>query len=151
MTELLVYSRKTYTHAQGLSCCFRQWRAESHCRFLHGYALQVEIVFSGGTDENGWVADFGALKPIKAWLEEQFDHKLLVAEDDPMHIALACLGVQGLAQVNLVKATGCEAFARMIYEYVQGWCTQTYAGRINCVDVSVHEHAGNSAGVISVD
>ena len=33
-------STKTYGHEEGLSCCFRQWRAtHSHCRLLHGYAL----------------------------------------------------------------------------------------------------------------
>ena len=30
-----------------------------------------------------WVMDFGGLKPIKAWLEDLFDHTLLINEDDP--------------------------------------------------------------------
>ena len=24
---------------------FRQWRADSHCRFMHGYSLEFEFVF----------------------------------------------------------------------------------------------------------
>ena len=32
-------SSKTYGHEIGLSAAFRQWRAQSHCRLIHGYAL----------------------------------------------------------------------------------------------------------------
>ena len=40
------YSTKTYDHNEGLSCAFRQWRAEdSHCRFIHGYAIAVSLTF----------------------------------------------------------------------------------------------------------
>lgn len=38
-------STKLYGHEIGLSAAFRQWRAESHCRFLHGYALAVRFEF----------------------------------------------------------------------------------------------------------
>ena len=57
MTRFL--SSKKYGHERGLSAAFRQWRAVSHCRFMHGYSLEFEFVF--GThqlDENNWVVDF---------------------------------------------------------------------------------------------
>src|SRR4051812_22439004 len=78
-------STKTYPHSIGLSCCFRQWRAlHSHCRFLHGYALQVKLTFVAQTlDERNWVVDFGGLKDIKERLTELLDHKTIVARDDP--------------------------------------------------------------------
>ena len=77
-------STKTYGHEIGLSACFRQWRAESHCRLLHGYALAVKFVFeSEELDVRNWVVDFGSLKTLKGWLEDTFDHTLLVANDDP--------------------------------------------------------------------
>ena len=42
-------STKTYGHEEGLSCCFRQWRAtHSHCRLLHGYALSFRLTFASG-------------------------------------------------------------------------------------------------------
>mgnify|MGYP001588063145 CR=1 FL=1 len=41
-------STKTYGHAIGLSAAFRQWRADSHCKYLHGYALAVKFVFEAG-------------------------------------------------------------------------------------------------------
>ena len=39
------YSSKTYGHERGLSAAFRQWRADSHCKFIHGYSLEFEFVF----------------------------------------------------------------------------------------------------------
>ena len=78
------YSGKTYTHATGHSCAFRQWKADSHCNLIHGYALQFEFTFGGDQlDERNWIVDFGGLKPLKEWLKEMFDHTYLVAEDDP--------------------------------------------------------------------
>ena len=73
------FSSKKYGHERGLSAAFRQWRAVSHCRFMHGYSLEFEFVF--GThelDENNWVVDFGSLKNLEAWLRLNFDHKTLV-------------------------------------------------------------------------
>ena len=65
MTRKRFYSGKTYTHATGHSCAFRQWRADSHCNLIHGYALQFELQFgSDGLDEKNWVVDFGGCLTI---------------------------------------------------------------------------------------
>ena len=67
-------STKTFGHHLGLSACFRQHRAESHCRLLHGYALQIKLTFEADTlDVRNWVVDFGALKPLRKRFEELFD------------------------------------------------------------------------------
>ena len=109
-------STKTWGHDIGLSACFRQWRADSHCKYLHGYALAVRVEFEAGElDERNWVVDFGNLKSFKTLLENTFDHRLLVAEDDPERDMFQHLAQTGLARVVFVRATGCEAFAEMIY------------------------------------
>ena len=67
-----------------LPCAHRQWRDEGHCRFVHGYDRSVHLVFEcSELDDKMWVMDFGGLKPIKTWLEDLFDHTLLINEDDP--------------------------------------------------------------------
>ena len=38
-------SIKTYGNEVGLSCCFRQWRTDSHCNKLHGYSLGFRFIF----------------------------------------------------------------------------------------------------------
>lgn len=138
-------STKTYTHAQGLSCCFRQWRAESHCRFLHGYALQVEITFSAEVlDERGWVVDFGGMDEVKSFLKSTFDHKLLIAEDDPQKELLWALNGADLAYTVMLKRVGCEAFAKYIFDWVNEWIGYKTA-RVKLESVSVREHGGNAA------
>ena len=73
-------SGKTYTHATGHSCAFRQWKADSHCNLIHGYALSFHFEFeSEELDSRNWVMDFGGLRPLKDLLEDWFDHTLLVA------------------------------------------------------------------------
>ena len=139
-------STKTYGHEIGLSACFRQWRAESHCRFLHGYALSVKFEFHADRlDKNSWVVDFGSMKSLKEWLQQVFDHKLLVAHDDPGINELMQLTRLGLAEVVVIEATGCEAFAKIIFDYATTWLESHYDDRVRLHSVEVREHGANSA------
>lgn len=143
-------STKQYGHDVGLSVAFRQWKANSHCKYIHGYAIAVRMVFeSDYVDNRNWVIDFGSFKPIKTWLEENFDHKLLVAEDDPQLEDILALSGLGVANVRMIENVGCEAFAGMIYNHVSGWLythsdmhVQKY---VRLVSVEVKEHGANSA------
>ena len=139
-------STKTYGHEIGLSCCFRQHRAQSHCHLLHGYSLGVKFVFEADQLEGGWVVDFGGLKSLKKMLEDTFDHTLLVAEDDPARVALQDLQTLGLARVVMVESTGCEAFSELIYNCAEQWLTDAgFSPRCKLVSVEVREHGANSA------
>lgn len=140
-------STKTYTHAVGLTCAFRQHRAESHCRFIHGYALEIRLEFEADElDLRNWVVDFGSLKSFKGMLETTFDHKLLVAEDDPQADWFREAKRRGIADVVFVPATGCERFAEYIFGAAEVWLKDFgYAPRVRVALVEVREHAGNSA------
>jgi len=138
---------KTYDHAEGLSCCFRQFQAEmSHCRFLHGYALAFRFTFACDTlDARGWCIDFGGLKPLRAWLHEIFDHTTLVAADDPALARFREWADAGLIQLRVVPATGCEAFAALAHDWVSAFVAAETGGRVSLESVEVAEHAGNAA------
>lgn len=140
-------STKTYGHAEGLSCCFRQWRAtHSHCQLLHGYALAFKFVFATHTlDERNWCFDFGGLKATRAWLHETFDHTLLIARDDPQLPVLVQLEQVGLAKLRILPAVGCEAIASYVFDHVADDVARDSAGRVWLESVEVSEHAGNSA------
>lgn len=140
-------STKTFGHEIGLSACFRQWRAESHCRLLHGYALAIRFVFaSNELDVRNWVVDFGSLKSLKSQLEDTFDHKLLVAENDPALPEIVHLQEMGIADVVVVEKCGCEAFARLIFDTTEIWLKDNgYAPRAWLESVEVSEHGANSA------
>ena len=141
---------KSYGHNEGCSCTYRQHRTDSHCRYIHGYALGVEITFECETlDARNWCFDFGAMKPVKEWLKDTFDHKTLVATDDPEFDYLIEMHHRGLQDVVQVPATGCEKFAYMIFAYVDAFLMGTSAWpRVQLISVKVAEHVGNSALVI---
>ena len=138
---------KTYGHEEGLSCAFRQWQArESHCRFLHGYALAFRFTFACSTlDDRSWCIDFGGLKTLRAWLHEMFDHTLLAAADDPDLAILRSLEVSGLARLHVLDAVGCEAFAAFAFGHARDLIQRETGGRVWPVQVDVSEHAGNTA------
>lgn len=140
-------STKSYDHSEGLSCCFRQWRAtHSHCRLVHGYALAFKFTFcADGLDERNWCLDFGALKPVRAWLHQMFDHTMLVAEDDPERARFEALAEAGLIDLRLVPAVGCEAVAQLAFETVNDLVRRQTNGRVWVESVEVHEHGSNSA------
>lgn len=145
-------STKTYGHEVGLSCAFRQWMAKSHCRFVHGYAISVKLLFQAESlDEYNWVMDFGGLKEVKEWLQNKFDHKLIVASDDPLKEKFHELQALGGAEVVVVDRVGCESFAEMIYRFVADWLYEKghknwmLPTTVRLVSVEVAEHGANSA------
>lgn len=138
---------KTYGAERGLSCVFRQWQAsDSHCRFLHGYALGVKLVFAADTlDSRGWVYDFGDAKWIWEFLQDTFDHKTCVSETDPDLPVFQDLADKGLIQLRILPYVGCERFAKYIADYVGPHLAQRTDGRVWLVSVEVAEHPSNAA------
>ena len=140
-------STKTYGHNLGFSCAFRQWRADSHCKYIHGYSIAVKFVFEADElDSRNWVVDFGSLKSLKGWLENMFDHKTVVAFDDPELHWFEEAHKRGIIDMVMVPATGCEQFAKIIFEASEAWLIDNgYSPRCRLVSVEVMEHGANSA------
>lgn len=130
---------------------YRQWRADSHCNLIHGYALSFYFEFESDTlDARNWVVDFGSLKPLKALLEEWFDHTLLVASDDPNFADFVELREKGLANIVEVEKTGCEGIAEWLYKYINEIFLPDYGygDRVWCCKVQVRETDANMAMVV---
>jgi 6-pyruvoyltetrahydropterin/6-carboxytetrahydropterin synthase len=140
-------STKQYGHEVGLSCAFRQWRAASHCRFVHGYALSFKFTFEASTlDNRNWVIDFGGMKELKEKLQATFDHKTVVAADDPELLWFQQGDCLGLLELVIVDAVGCEKFAELAYNMAFNWLHETKQwGRVKLASVEVAEHGANSA------
>lgn len=144
----MYFTTKTYGHERGFSCCFRNpYATHSHCSKLHGYALKFVVTFAANNlDHRDWVVDFGSLKDFKATLDTYFDHKTLVNKDDPQLDKFYELEDAGIADLVVLDAVGCEAFAKLVFELADIWLQ-------GCPDlkdvwvhkVEVHEHPGNSA------
>jgi len=140
------YSTKTYGHNIGLSAVFRQPLAHSHCKFLHGYSLQFKFIFGcEELDERNWVVDFGGLKPLKKWLEDNFDHKVVVDREDPLLYKLSELESCGLAELTLFDGVGVEKFAEHAHKFADQLVREMTNNRCYCVSAECAEHGSNSA------
>lgn len=140
----IYYSTKLMT---GFSCAFRQWRADSHCRFNHGYDLSFRFKFATtDLDARNWVVDFGSLKSLKAILEDAFDHKTVIAEDDPLLDYFKEGERLGALQLRVLPKAGCEAFAYYVAETTEVWIRDAgYYPRCRVHSVEVMENERNSA------
>jgi 6-pyruvoyltetrahydropterin/6-carboxytetrahydropterin synthase len=128
------------------STAFRQWKAKSHCRLIHGYRLQCKLWFSAESlDDNNWVYDFGGCKEIKKILEKQFDHTTCVAEDDPELVTFKELNNKLMIDLRIMPAVGIEKTAEWVFNRVNNYVRSTTEDRVEVIKVEVWEHEGNSA------
>lgn len=129
------------------SCAFRQPKATSHCRHLHGYRLQAKIWFNAETlDNNNWVMDFGGLSDLRALLERTFDHTLVVDEKDPQLDLFRQLAAADAAQLVIMPdGVGIEKFAKKVFDISNSFILSQTDGRVWVSKVEVWEHEKNSA------
>jgi len=129
------------------SCAFRQWRAQhSHCQYIHGYQLKAKFWFEADSlDDKNWVVDFGGLKKLKKVLQDQFDHTLCVAKDDPLLFKFIALEQEGACQLRIMDSVGIEKTAEWCFNAAKDVIFQKFGERCSVVKVEVWEHAENSA------
>lgn len=138
---------KTFGHDLGWSVAFRQWRADRHCSFLHGYALSVSIEFgSNDLDARNWCVDFGGLKPLREKLANIFDHKTYVAADDPALDLYKAMQDRKVMDLMIVDQLSCELFAKMVaVEASQFIKASGLSSRVKVISTTIKEHGANSA------
>ena len=133
----------------GFPCTHRQWRASSHCRFVHGYSRSFYFEFAAKElTPEGWVVDFGGLKELKSWLEHMFDHTFLIAQDDPHLEAFKKLNDEGVIQLRVMPNPGMEGTALFVYEEATKILKSLYGDRAWITLVEVSENEKNSAKFI---
>lgn len=141
-------STKTYGAERGYAVAYRQWRADSHCRLIHGYALSFHFEFEAvDLDARNWVCDFGGFRTLKEKLDDWFDHTCLVAEDDPEFFTFQSLHERKLIKMTVVERTGCEGLAKFLYDYLEEiWLPENgYGDRVRTRLVEVRETPSNAA------
>lgn len=139
----------------GYSTCFRQWKAKgTHCQFLHGYAVSFRVWFEGELDERNWVWDFGGMKRAKTQINGMspkdyftylLDHTTIIAQDDPYLPQFKQMYEDGIIQLRILPATGCERFAEYLYHTINDFLAVETNGRVKATKVEVYEHERNSA------
>mgnify|MGYP003455122106 FL=1 len=84
-----------------ISCGHRVVGHEGKCRFLHGHNYRIHfIITSEYLDAVGRVLDFSVIKTLLCeWLEDNFDHKFLIWENDEMLPQLQAITAESLVVV----------------------------------------------------
>ena len=143
MTRPLFESSKTF---RNYPCSHRRHRHEGHCAHIHGYSRSFTLWFRcRARTENGFVMDFGALKPVKQWLEANFDHTLLLDSDDPLIPRFRELEELGACRLVVFEDVGMEGTAQYVMNWVSAWLEETTDGRVWLHSVEVRENDKNSA------
>ena len=91
-----------------ISCGHRVCGHETKCRFLHGHNYRITFTCtSEALDGLGRVIDFSVIKEtLCEWLEQQWDHKMLLWEHDPLLAQMQALDTAGPAFQALAGAFG---------------------------------------------
>ena len=130
---------------------YKQWRADTHCNRNHGYSFSFKFFFGANKlDRRGWVCDYGGFKELKQILKDQFDHRTLIAADDPDLPLYRRLEDQKVLDLTVLPNMGCELIADMLYKYMNGVYIPDYWGpgeaeRVWCWRVEVRETQSNMA------
>ena len=90
------------TRYHDFSAGHRVYGHESKCGHLHGhnYRIHFSVRPEGALDNLGRVIDFSIVKSTLCdWLEENWDHKFLVCDEDPVLEILVQLDPEGVVVV----------------------------------------------------
>ena len=138
---------RSYKEFNGYSTAFRQHKADSHCRYIHGYALRFKVWFDGELDDRNWVVDFGCFKRngVKDWFKHMFDHTTIVAKDDPYLKHFEELHNSDLIQLRILDDVGCEKFAEYVFKHLNEQIKTDTKGRVKVHKVQCWEHGENMA------
>ena len=130
----------------GFPCTHRQWLADSHCKYIHGYSREFYFEFQCKELTNeGWVVDFGGLKDVKKWLDYMFDHTFLASENDPHMTLFEELNSKDIIQLRKLPNVGMEGTAQYVFNYVNKLISEKTEGRAWVKTVEVRENEKNSA------
>jgi len=142
----------TKEYVDAFPCAYRQHRAGTHCEKIHGYAFSMKFYFgSDDQDVRGWGGvDYGGLKELKVFLEQLFDHTLLVATDDPEIELYREMQQRGICKLTELPGLGCENIADYLYRYINGVYIPDVLGsgaaeRTWCYCVEIRETQSNMA------
>lgn len=111
-----------FTISKTFSFCYghRLLNDPGRCRHIHGHTARATLVLGARElDERGMVLHFDRLKEtIGKWIEDNFDHTLLLVKGDPV---VTILEKAGEKFRTLPLNPTAENLARIIFETAKGF------------------------------
>ncbi|HKY31720.1 MAG TPA: 6-carboxytetrahydropterin synthase [Candidatus Polarisedimenticolia bacterium] len=135
-----------YTVTETVHFCYghRLLEYQGKCIHPHGHNGKVEIeLASERLDRLGMVVDFSDIgDAMKAWIDANLDHRMILRRDDPLCAVLAGMGEPFHAmEVNPTA----EAIARVIYDHAAGRNFPVKEVRLWETESSVASYSGAAA------
>ena len=110
------------------------------------FSISKFVFGSSSLDDRNWVVDFGGLKDLKSKLQDQFDHTLCVAANDPQLDLFKKLHDVGACQLRVMPdGVGIEKTAEFCFNVANEYITSITNNRCWVDSVEVFEHEFNSA------
>ena len=119
----------------------RQPKHDGHCAFIHGHNWSISLTFSAKElDCNGFVVDFGKLKYIKNWIEENLDHSCLLNEADP---CINELQNSKYFKFFIIPDCSCEGLSIYLFNELNKLVAKNEGGRVRISLITVTEDSKN--------
>jgi 6-pyruvoyltetrahydropterin/6-carboxytetrahydropterin synthase len=125
----------------------RQPNHDGHCALIHGHNWSFKFTFvARNLDANGFVIDFGKLKPLKAALYD-LDHATVLNETDPSLRVFEELEKRGIMRVVRVPDCSAEGLALWALDGAERIVHNLSGGRVSVSEVTCYEDSKNEATV----
>ncbi len=138
--------QKTYSE---IPFAHRQHRHDGHCAQIHGHNWSFTFTFGcEELDECGFVVDFGKLKPLRVWIDENLDHACVFNRDDPLLADILKINETSGCRIYkefIVDLCSSEGLARHLYGVANPMIQEMTRGRAFLLSITVTEDARNSA------
>lgn len=91
----------TATRYHEIDCGHRVVGQGGRCEHLHGHRYAIHFTCAAEQlNDIGMVVDFGVIKErLCQWLEDEWDHRLLLWSQDPLGYALATIAPESVVEV----------------------------------------------------
>jgi 6-pyruvoyltetrahydropterin/6-carboxytetrahydropterin synthase len=134
--------RKTY---HDIPFAHRQHRHDGHCALVHGHNWSFTITFAcRETDANGFVIDFGKLRYLRHWLENNLDHACVFNADDPLREVIVAAAPEAF-KVYVMDNCSSEGIARHLFDIWDPLVREASGGRAWIAAIEVEEDRRNAA------
>lgn len=141
----MLESSKTF---RNLPCSHRRFRHDGHCAWIHGYSRSFTLWFRCHTlSDNGFVMDFGGLGEVQKWLQDRYDHTMLLDAADPLLHEFKRLEKLGACKLVVYRDVGMEGTAQHVLDEVGPMVARMTNGRVWLHSVEVRENDKNSARI----
>ena len=112
---------------------------DGNCKFPHGHNAVVEVdVQAEALDHRNMVVDFSDIKTVvKAWIDRELDHKMILRHDDPLTAVLRGMGEPVFTFDSNPTA---ERIAKLIYDTSRELGVAVVAVRVWETPTSVAEY-----------